>query len=169
MVRHWTTDQRAWLVARKMRGDTLAQIQACFIQLLCMCLNNHCRPTMPTSGPGTPGMSSMPLLLTQRRIFEGWSGTFAGLEPVRTGGKNGKQEGKGSWVFWPSKTLMTWVGSFNLFNVYVSQSGLQSAWCRVSQAAYRPWQQQEEKSVLEQTVLLLLPENCQGKAEASPI
>ena len=133
MVRHWTTDQRAWLVARKMRGDTLAQIQACFIQLLCMCLNNHCRPTMPTSGPGTPGMSSMPLLLTQRRIFEGWSGTFAGLEPVRTGGKNGKQEGKGSWVFWPSKTLMTWVGSFNLFDVYVSQSGVQSAWCRIGQ------------------------------------
>ena len=24
MVRHWTTDQRAWIVARKNRGDTLA-------------------------------------------------------------------------------------------------------------------------------------------------
>ena len=32
MVRHWTTDQRAWIVARKNRGDTLAEIQACFIQ-----------------------------------------------------------------------------------------------------------------------------------------
>ena len=56
MVRHWTTDQRAWIVARKNRGDTLAEIQACFIQFMCMCVNNHCRLTMPTFGPATLGM-----------------------------------------------------------------------------------------------------------------
>ena len=33
MVRHFTTEQRAWIVARKNRGDTLAEIQACFIQV----------------------------------------------------------------------------------------------------------------------------------------
>ena len=42
MVRHWTTDQRAWIVARKNRGDTLAEIQACFIQFMCMCNVHVC-------------------------------------------------------------------------------------------------------------------------------
>ena len=33
MVRHWTTDQRAWLVARKMRGDMKKRARACLAKL----------------------------------------------------------------------------------------------------------------------------------------
>ena len=66
MVRHWTTDQRAWIVARKNRGDTLAEIQACFIQFMCMCVNNHCRRTMLTSGPAILVISSMHLKIGGR-------------------------------------------------------------------------------------------------------
>ena len=85
-----------------------------------MCVNNHCRLTMPTFGPATLGMCWMPLLLAQRRLCEGWPGTFSTREPVRTEGKSVQQGGRGSWVFWPIKTLTTWVETFNLFNVYLS-------------------------------------------------
>ena len=51
MVRHFTTEQRAWIVARKLQGDTLATIQAFLIQFdVHVCEYEYCRLTTPTFG-----------------------------------------------------------------------------------------------------------------------
>ena len=108
MVRHFTDEQRAWIVARKLAKDTLANIQVCVLNWMKLkwfelqADYEHFWP-MPTWGVTNappPGSKK-----TLRDLVK----NFKLHKTARIGGRSARLEGMELWQFWPSRMLMMWV------------------------------------------------------------
>lgn len=80
--------------------------------------NDSFRLTTLTSGHPTPGMWHLRPHLSPRGLWGKLWRSLRTMGPAKTGESPGKQAGRGLWLFWPSRTLMTWVLVLILIHAY---------------------------------------------------